>query len=449
MIFEPEVEMMERGALEEVQSARLREMVSRVYERVPYIRERFETIGIKPSDINGVSDLWKLPFTKKSDLRDSYPFGLFASDRSDLLRIHASSGTTGKPTVVGYTAGDLEIFGKVCARALAGGGAEPGMLLHNAYGYGLFTGGLGIHQGGETLGMVVVPASTGMTERQVRLIMDFGTQVLCCTPSYALTIAREFAKQGIDPKDIPLQAALVGAEPWTETMRAEIDSRLGVRSVNIYGLSEIIGPGVSFECAEERHGSHVNEDHFLAEIVDPDSGEPLPDGEEGVLVITTLTKQALPLIRYWTGDVTSLDHSRCSCGRTLVRMAMVKGRTDDMLIVKGINVYPSQIEEAIGSVRGLTPYFRLLVDRSGTLDQLDVEVELSKEVFEEISAEFLSDEVIEADQLLRTIKDRAKRSIRENVGISVRVMLLEPERLPRSEGGKAQKVVDIRKVLVG
>ncbi len=448
MIFEPEMEMMERGGLEEVQSARLREMVSTVYERVPFMRERYDEIGIKPSDIRGISDLWKLPFTRKSDLRDTYPFGLFTKDKKDLLRIHASSGTTGKPTVVGYTAGDLEIFGKVCARALAGGGAEPGMLLHNAYGYGLFTGGLGIHQGGETLGMVVVPASTGMTERQVRLIMDFGSQVLCCTPSYALTIAREFARQGIDAKEIPLRYALVGAEPWTETMRAEIDSHLGVRSVNIYGLSEIIGPGVSFECTEERHGSHINEDHFLGEIVDPETGAPLPDGEEGVLVITTLTKEALPLIRYWTGDVTSLDHSKCSCGRTLVRMAMVKGRTDDMLIVKGINVYPSQIEQAIGCVRGLTPFYRLLVDRSGTLDRLDVEVELSKEVFEEATAEFLSDEVVEADKLLREIREEAQRSIRENIGISARVILLEPERLPRSEGGKAQRVVDTRKVLV-
>ena len=448
MIFEPEIEMMERGALEELQSARLREMVSRVYESVPYIRERLQGVGIKPSDISGIADLWRLPFTRKSDLRDTYPFGLFTTDKSKLLRIHASSGTTGKPTVVGYTAADLDIFGKVCARALAGGGSEPGMLLHNAYGYGLFTGGLGIHQGGETLGMVVVPASTGMTERQVRLIMDFGTEVLCCTPSYALTIAREFARQGIDSKDIPLKFALVGAEPWTETMRAEIDSRLGVRSINIYGLSEIIGPGVSFECTEERHGSHINEDHFLAEIVDPDSGMPLPDGEEGVLVITTLTKEALPLIRYWTGDVTSIERGKCSCGRTLAKMAMVKGRTDDMLIVKGINVYPSQIEAAIGGVRGLSPYYRLLVDRSGTLDQLDVEAELSKEAFEDVASEFLSDEAVEADHLLRSIRDEAQRSIRDNIGISARVILLEPDRLPRSEGGKSQRVVDTRKVLV-
>jgi len=448
VIFEPEVEMMERSALVELQSARLREMVSRVYERVPYMRDRFDDIGIKPDDIAGVSDLWKLPLTRKSDLRDTYPFGLFAKDKNDLLRIHASSGTTGKPTVVGYTSGDLEVFGKVCARALAGGGAQPGMLLHNAYGYGLFTGGLGIHQGGETLGMVVVPASTGMTERQVRLIMDFGAQVLCCTPSYALTIALEFARQGIEPGEIPLQYALVGAEPWTETMRAEIDSRLGLRTVNIYGLSEIIGPGVSFECTEVRHGSHINEDHFLAEIVDPETGASLPDGEEGVLVITTLTKEALPLIRYWTGDITSLDRSKCSCGRTLARMAMVKGRTDDMLIVKGINVYPSQIEAAFGGVRGLSPYYRLLVDRSGTLDQLDVEAELSEEVFQEVTAEFLSDEIVEADQLLRKIREDAQQAIRENVGISARVILLEPQRLPRSDGGKAQRVVDKRKVLV-
>ncbi len=448
MIFEPDIETMDRAALTALQSERLRNTVARVYEKVPHSREALDSAGVKPTDIQGVSDLWKLPFTRKSDLRDTYPFGLFATDRGDLLRIHASSGTTGKPTVVGYTSGDLEVFGKVCARALAGGGAQPGMLLHNAYGYGLFTGGLGIHAGGETLGMGVVPASTGMTERQVRLIMDFGTEVLCCTPSYALTIAREFKNQGISPDQIPLRFALVGAEPWTETMRYEVDSQLGVRSVNIYGLSEIIGPGVSFECVEERHGSHVSEDHFLVEIVDPDTGEQLPDGQEGVLVITTLTKEALPLIRYWTGDITSLDRSRCSCGRTLTRMAMVKGRTDDMLIVKGINVYPSQIEAAFGKVRGLSPFYRLLVDRSGTLDQLEVEVELSKEVFDEVTSEFLSEEIIEADQLLRGVREDAQRAIRENIGISAKVILLEPERLPRSEGGKAQKVVDKRKVLV-
>ena len=449
MIFEPEIETMEHDALVELQSARLREMVSTVYERVPYQRERLDAAGIKPSDIRGVSDLWKLPFTRKSDLRDTYPFGLFAKERGELLRIHASSGTTGKPTVVGYTSGDLDVFGKVCARALAGGGGRPGMLLHNAYGYGLFTGGLGIHQGGEALGMIVVPASTGMTERQVKLIMDFGAEVLCCTPSYALTISREFAKQGIEPCEIPLQHALVGAEPWTETMREEIDSSLGVKSVNIYGLSEIIGPGVSFECVEERHGSHINEDHFLAEVVDPDTGEVLPDGEEGVLVITTLTKEALPLIRYWTSDITSLDHSRCSCGRTLTRMTGVKGRTDDMLIIRGVNVYPTQIEAALGRVGALAPYYRLLVDRSGTLDQLEVEAELSKEVFAEITSDFLSEEIVEADQLLRSVKEDAQRAIRDNVGISARVTLLEPDRLPRSEGGKSQRVVDKRKVLAG
>ncbi len=447
MIFEPDVETMSREAMIELQSARLHEMVSRVYEQVAPMRERLEEAGIKPSDIHSVSDLSKLPFTKKTDLRDTYPFGLFARSTKELARIHASSGTTGKPTVVGYTRADLELFGKVCARALAGGGAEPGMILHNAYGYGLFTGGLGFHAGGESLGMVVVPASTGMTERQVMLMVDFGAQVLSCTPSYALTIATEFARQGVDPEDIPLRYALVGAEPWTETMRAEIDSRLGVKSVNVYGLSEIIGPGVSFECVEERSGSHINEDHFLAEIVDPDTGEQLPDGEEGVLVITTLTKEALPLIRYWTGDITSLNHSACSCGRTLTRMAMVKGRTDDMLIIRGINVYPSQIEAAFGGIDELAPYYRLLVDRTGTLDELEVEVELSEDAFHKVAAEFLSDEIVEADHLLRRVRDRTQRSIRENVGVSAKVTLLEPGKLPRSEGGKAQRVVDKRKLV--
>ncbi|MCL4434035.1 MAG: phenylacetate--CoA ligase [Actinobacteria bacterium] len=446
-MFEPGLETMDRGALDELQSARLREMVARVYQRVPPMRERLEDASIRPSDIQGISDLHKLPFTRKTDLRDNYPFGLFAVDTKELARIHASSGTTGKPTVVGYTRADLDLFAAMCARALAASGAGPGMILHNAYGYGLFTGGLGFHAGGERLGMVVVPASAGMTERQVMLMRDFHAQVLACTPSYALTIAAEFARQGMSPEEAPIQYAILGAEPWTETMRAEIDSSLGAKSVNVYGLSEIIGPGVSYECVEARSGSHINEDHFLAEVVDRDTGEQLPIGEEGVLVITTLTKEALPLIRYWTGDITSLDRSRCSCGRSSARMSMVKGRTDDMLIVRGINVYPSQVEAAFGGVDGLTPYYRLLVDRTGILDELEVEVELSEDVFRRVAAEFLSDEIVEADHLLRRVRDMTQRAIRENVGVSAKVTLLEPGRLPRSEGGKAQRVVDRRQLL--
>ncbi|MHB8262469.1 MAG: phenylacetate--CoA ligase family protein [Acidimicrobiales bacterium] len=446
-MFEPGIETMDREALVKLQSARLRETVARVYERVLPIRERLDKAAIKPSDIQSISDLPKLPFTRKTDLRDTYPFGLFAVDTKELARIHVSSGTTGKPTVVGYTRADLDVFATVCARSLAAGGAEPGMILHNAYGYGLFTGGLGFHAGGERLGMVVVPASSGMTERQVMLMKDFGARVLSCTPSYALTLAAEFARQGMSPEEVPLDYAVLGAEPWTETMRAEVDSSLGVKCVNVYGLSEIIGPGVSCECVETRSGSHINEDHFLAEIVDPDTGEQLPDGKEGVLVITTLTKAALPLIRYWTGDITSMDRSKCSCGRTMARMSMLKGRTDDMLIVKGINVYPTQVEAAFGGIDELMPYYRLLVDRAGLLDELEVEVELSEDTFRRVAADFLSDEVVEADHLLRRVRDVTQRAIKENIGVSAKVTLLEPGKLPRSEGGKSQRVVDKRQLL--
>ena len=318
---------------------------------------------MRPEQIRSLDDLRRLPFTRKSDLRDHYPFGLFAVPREEVVRIHGSSGTTGKPTVVGYTRADIDLFAEVCARCLALLGAEPGMMLHNAFGYGLFTGGLGFHYGGERLGMTVVPVSGGMTERQLLLIEDFRPDVIACTPSYALTLAQAFKDRGIAPEDISLRFAAVGAEPWTETMRSEIDRGLGVRTCNIYGLSEVIGPGVAGECVEERDGSHVHEDHFLPEVVDPDSGEPLAEGEVGVLVFTALTKQALPLMRYWTGDLASLSSEPCSCGRTLIRMSAIRGRTDDMLIIRGVNVFPTQVEEVIGRVPELSPHYQLVVSR--------------------------------------------------------------------------------------
>ncbi len=318
MIFEPELETLHRDELADLQLTRLQSLVTRVRERVPLYAERLA--DVHASDVSSLDDLTRLPFTRKDDLRDTYPLGMLATPRAELARIHASSGTTGKPTVVAYTATDLDLFARMNARALAMAGAEPGMTLHNAYGYGLFTGGLGIHGGGERLGLNVVPVSGGMTERQVTLIEDLRPDVVSCTPSYALTLASALEERGLSPDENSLRFAVVGAEPWTERMREEIDAGLGVRCTNIFGLSEIIGPGVSCECVEERAGSHVNEDHFLPEIVDPDSGERLADGEEGVLVMTTLTKEALPLIRYWTGDICSLSSAPCSCGRTLVRM---------------------------------------------------------------------------------------------------------------------------------
>jgi phenylacetate-CoA ligase len=406
VIFEPDIETMPRERLEELQLDRLRRLAP---------------------DVRSLGDLRTLPFTRKDELREAYPLGRIAVSHDRLRRISASSGTTGKPTVVAYTDGDLDVFARVVARVLAAAGAEPGMKLHNAYGYGLFTGGLGFHDGAACLGMAVVPVSGGMTERQLTLIGDLRPEVLACTPSYALTLAQSFAARGTGPDEISLQIAMCGAEPWTETMRREIDAGLGVRAVNVYGLSEIIGPGVAGECGEERAGLHVQEDHFLPEIVDPESGEPVPDGTPGVLVLTTLTKEALPLVRYWTGDICALDRSPCSCGRTLVRMSAPAGRTDDMLIIRGVNVYPSQIEAILGELAELTPNYRIIVERTGTLDEATVEIEVR-----DGSA---------ADHHLRA---EAERLLVETIGCSIAVELKEPGTVPRSEGGKLQRVEDRR-----
>ncbi len=447
MIFQPELESLPRRELRALQADRLCEVVAHAYERVPLYRRRFDEAGVEPDDVAGPGDLERLPFTRKTDLRDNYPFGMFAVPMAEVVRIHASTGTTGRPSVVGYTRRDLEVFATVCARALAAAGAAPGMILHNAYGYGLFTGGLGFHCGGERLGLAVLPVSGGGTSRQVDLMLDFGPEVLACTPSYALTLAEELVRRGIPPEDVPVRFAVLGAEPWTESMRAEIDRLLGARSINCYGLSEIVGPGVAFECAEVREGSHVAEDHFLPEVVDRESGAVLPEGEVGVLVVTTLTKQALPLIRYWTGDVTSLSSEPCRCGRSFVRMAPVRGRTDDMLIVRGANVYPTQVEAVLGSFAELTPNYRLVVSRPGRLDEMRVEVELSEAFFRSVAAEMLSEEIVDADLALRSVRDRLSRAIKASVGVSAKVCLLEPGTAPRSEGGKITRVSDVRRLV--
>ena len=421
---------MPREPLRELQSERLRELVRYIHERVPFYRERLGDAGVEPGDVRSLDDLHRLPFTYKSDLRDTYPFGLFAVPREECVRIHASSGTTGTPIVGGYTREDVDLFARVNARALALGGGAPGMTLHNAYGYGLFTGGLGLHGGGERLGMTVIPVSGGMTERQLLLLQDFRPDLITCTPSYALTLAHEFAERGIEPEQISVRFGCLGAEPWTEAMREEIDAGLGIRSTNIYGLTEIIGPGVSNECVEVREGSHVMEDHFLPEIVDPETGEPVPEGDEGVLVFTTLTKRAMPVLRYWTGDITSLRTDPCGCGRTLARMALLRGRSDDMLIVRGVNLYPTQVESVLVRVPELTPHYRLVVTRDGTLDEVEVHVEVAPDTGPDDDA----------------LRRHVEQLIHGTIGVRMRVRLLPPGEGPRSEGGKLARVDDRRAV---
>lgn len=446
-MFQPELETLPRPKLTELQNQLLREQVAYVYERVPFYRQALDERGLKPSEIRGIEDLPKLPFTKKKDLRDTYPFGMFAVPREELARIHASSGTTGKPTVVGYTKGDLDIFAEVVARSLAAAGGRPGMMLHNAYGYGLFTGGLGLHGGAEKLGMIVVPISGGMTDRQIMLIQDFRPEMISCTPSYAQTLAEEFKKRGISPEEISLQYAILGAEPWTEAIRKSVDEGLGVQATNIYGLSEIIGPGVSNEDVTEREGlSYIWEDHFYPEVVDPETGDPLPEGEVGVLVLTTLTKKAMPILRYWTGDLTFITREPGPSGRTHARMAQIRGRTDDMLIVRGVNVYPTQIEAVLKEIPEVVPHYQIVLTREGPMDEVELKLEVSEPFFREIGQQLLSDEVIEADHRLAHLREKVTRKIKDNVGISVKVSLINPGTAPRSEGGKLKRVADLRKL---
>ncbi|WP_337871414.1 phenylacetate--CoA ligase [Meiothermus sp.] len=446
-MFQPELETLPRPKLIELQNQRLREQVAYVYERVPFYKQALDEKGLRPSDIRGVEDLFRLPFTKKKDLRDTYPFGLFAVPREQLARIHASSGTTGKPTVVGYTKGDLDVFAEVVARSLAAAGGKPGMMLHNAYGYGLFTGGLGLHGGAEKLGMIVVPISGGMTDRQIMLIQDFKPEMISCTPSYAQTLAEEFKKRGITPEEISLQYAILGAEPWTEAIRKSVDEGLGVRATNIYGLSEIMGPGVSNEDVNEREGlSYIWEDHFYPEVVDPETGDPLPEGEIGVLVFTTLTKKAMPILRYWTGDLTYLTREPGASGRTHARMAQIRGRTDDMLIVRGVNVYPTQIEAVLKEISEVAPHYQIVLTRQGTMDEVELKLEVSEPFFREVGQQLLSDAIVEADHRLAHLREKVAKKIKDNVGVSVRVSLINPGTAPRSEGGKLKRVADLRKL---
>ncbi len=441
-----DVEALPRDQLRVLQNERLRNVITYLDERVPFYRERFSQAGIRPDDIRSVEDLPRLPFTTKQDLKDQYPFGLLAVPREQVIRVHASSGTTGKPTVVFYTRNDLELFAEVMARSFIAAGTRPGMLLHNAFGYGLFTGGLGIHYGGEKLGMTVVPISGGMTERQITLILDLKPDVLCCTPSYGQTLAEAFKKRGIPPEEISLKHALMGAEPWTETIRADIDASLGIKATNLYGLSEIIGPGVSQECIEERNGSHIWEDHFYPEVVDRETGEPLPDGKEGVLVLTTLTKEAMPLLRYWTSDITYLTHEPCSCGRTHVRMGPVRGRSDDMLTIRGVNLYPTQVEAVLQDIPEVAPHYQIIVRREGTLDEVEVKVEVTEAFFREVAQETLSEAIVEADHRLHGLRHRIQQKIKGTIGLTMTTTLMAPGTVARSEGGKLRRTLDLRKL---
>jgi len=436
VIWNRDIETAPRAALRALQAERLRATVARARARVPFYKDAFAEAGVRDGDVD-LERLGELPFTRKAHLRDHYPFGLFAVPRQELVRIHASSGTRGKPTVVGYTRGDLEVWREVMARALASAGAEPGQLVQIAYGYGLFTGGLGFHDGAEHMGLTVVPVSSGNTLRQILLLQDFRPHGLACTPSFALHIGESMREQGMDPRDLGLTYGLFGAEPWTEAMRAQLQALWGCAAVDFYGLSEMIGPGVATECVEARDGLHLNEDHFLPEIVDPETGAPLPPGREGELVLTTLTREALPMIRYSTGDVTRLDPSPCRCGRTTVRMARIKGRTDDMLIIKGVNVYPSQLEAALLTVPELAPHYQLLVDRRGAFPTLAVHVEPVERLvqawggFEAARAEVVALGAVVAERL------------RGHLGLNPVVTVVAPKSIPRSEG-KAVRVVERR-----
>jgi phenylacetate-CoA ligase len=433
MIWNKEFETLSRESLEKVQLERLQSVVERVYGAVPYYRQKMDDAGVKPSDINTLSDINKLPYTTKEDLRLNYPFGLFTVPMEEVVRVHASSGTTGKPTVVGYTKNDIKTWAELMARALACAGTNKGDMVHNAYGYGLFTGGLGAHYGAENLGATVIPVSGGNTKRQIMLMQDFGSTVLLCTPSYALNLAEVIAEMGIDPKSLKLKVGIFGAEPWSVNMKEEIEKKLNIDAIDIYGLSEVMGPGVSCECIEGKNGLHIFEDHFIPEIINPDTGESLPVGEMGELVFTTITKEAFPVIRYRTKDLTKLSSEPCACGRTFHRMQRITGRTDDMLIIRGVNVFPSQIEHVLMSVEGVEPHYQLLVNRKGALDTLEAQVEVSEDIF--------SDEIKVLEKLAKSIE----KEIKDLLGITCKIKLVEPKTIQRSEG-KAKRVIDNRKI---
>ena len=427
------MDFLPQDKLRAIQTERLINIVGRAYERVELFRNRLNENGVSPLDIQSIDDIAKLPFMVKADLRDTYPFGLFASPMSDIVRLHASSGTTGKPNVDDYTQADLDVWSETVMRAFLAYGMTKGDVLQNCYGYGLFTGGLGAHQGGEALGATVLPVSTGNSARQLMLMKDFGVTAICCTPSFFLHLLDTAGEQGVDVRQLPLKIGAFGAEPWSEAMRQKIEELSGIKAYDIYGLSEIVGPGVGGEC-QCQNGLHIFEDHYYPEIIDPETLEVLPDGEEGELVLTTLSKQAMPIIRYRTRDITKIIPERCECGRTLRRIARISRRSDDMLIIRGVNVFPSQIETAILSIEGVAPYYEIIVTRDDNLDRMEVKVEITDAL--------LGDDTIKT---LETLQKRITAAIERIINIRVKVTLVEPRTLERFDG-KAKRVKDLRKI---
>ncbi|WP_129125444.1 phenylacetate--CoA ligase family protein [Geomonas oryzae] len=431
MFFNEEFETLPREALEALQLKRLKAMVARVEKSVPFYKEALAKAGVTADSIQSLKDLQRLPFTYKQDMRDSYPYNLFAVPMEDIVRIHASSGTTGKPTVVGYTKKDIETWSELMARSFMAAGVHKGDIIHNSYGYGLFTGGLGAHYGAERLGASVIPMSGGNTKKQIMIMQDFGSTVLTCTPSYSLFMAEAAKEEGIDFRDLKLRVGIFGAEPWSEEMRRDIEGKLNLSAVDIYGLSEIMGPGVAIECCEAKKGLHIWEDHFIPEIINPETCVVLPEGQMGELVITTITKEGIPLIRYRTRDITSITYEPCICGRTHARIARMSGRSDDMLIIRGVNVFPSQIEAILMGVEGVEPHYVLIVERKDNLDTLEVQVEVGENLF--------SDEI----KHLQALSSKIEKQIKEMLGVTCRVRLVEPKSITRSEG-KAKRVIDNR-----
>lgn len=432
MIWNETIECASRDEMMAIQSERLIRTVQRVYHNIPSYRAKMQAKGLVPGDIKSVEDISKLPFTEKTDLRDNYPFGMFTVPMSEIVRLHASSGTTGKPTVVGYTRNDLQMWAEVVTRSLSMAGVHKNDIVQVAYGYGLFTGGLGLHYGTENLGATVIPISGGNTQKQLQLMQDFGSSVIACTPSYAMYLAEAMKDSGIDPESLNLRVGIFGAEPWSESMRKEIESKLKIRAIDIYGLSEVVGPGVSCEC-EYQAGMHVNEDHFIPEILDPKTLEPVTPGEIGELVFSTITKEGIPIIRYRTRDLTRLIYDKCECGRTLVRMEKCMGRSDDMLIIRGVNVFPSQIESVLLEMSETEPHYLLIVEREGTMDVLKLMVEVQEQ--------FFSDEIRQLEALQKKIRN----NIQSTLGISIAVKLVEPKTIERT-AGKAKRVIDNRKI---
>ncbi len=439
-------ESLSRKDMKKLQGGRLAKICERVYASVPFYKKAFDKAKIKPAQIKSLDDIVRLPFTTKIDLRDNYPFKMFAAPMKDIIRIHASSGTTGQPTAVGYTRYDIEIWAEAMARTMTAAGMTSKDIVQNAYGYGLFTGGMGAHYGAERIGAAVIPISGGNTQKQIMLMKDFGSTVLCSTPSFCLYIYDVMKREKIDPKSLKLKIGIFGAEPWTDAMRKEIEKLMGIKAIDIFGLSEITGPGVSFECADAQDGLHVNEDFFYPEIIDPDTGELLPYGKEGELVITTLLKEGIPLIRYRTKDISSLNPEKCICGRTLVRMSRVRGRSDDMMIIRGVNVFPSQVESVLLKSKAVAPHYMIFVDRKGRMDEVTVQVEVTPDFINSMAKKVLSDDLshfIDDFEEMGKLREEIKERIKDVIGVTTDIKLMPPNSIPRSEG-KAKRVTDNR-----